>query len=54
MKKDISQTHVEEAPKGISLETIIAVGVFVSDVFPEAALPQFVTAPTSREGRPPC
>ena len=28
MKKDIIQTHVEEAPKGISLETFIAVGVF--------------------------
>jgi hypothetical protein len=28
MKKDTSQTHIEEAPKGISLETIIAVGVF--------------------------
>jgi len=28
MKKEITQTHVEEAPKGISQETIIAVGVF--------------------------
>ncbi len=28
MKKELSQTHIEEAPKGISLETIIAVGVF--------------------------
>ncbi len=28
MKKDIAQSHVEEAPRGMSLETIIAVGVF--------------------------
>ena len=28
MKKDIVQSHAEEAPQGMSLETIIAVGVF--------------------------
>ena len=28
MKKDIAQRHSEEAPRGMSLETIIAVGVF--------------------------
>lgn len=28
MKKEIAQTHAEESPRGISLETIIAVGVF--------------------------
>lgn len=28
MKKEISQSHAEESPTGMSLETIIAVGVF--------------------------
>jgi hypothetical protein len=28
MKKQIAQSQVEEAPRGMSLETIIAVGVF--------------------------
>jgi hypothetical protein len=28
MKKDMVQSHAEEASRGISLETIIAVGVF--------------------------
>jgi hypothetical protein len=28
MKKDTSQIRVEEPPRGMSLETIIAVGVF--------------------------
>ena len=28
MKKDIAQSHAEEAPRGMGLETIIAVGVF--------------------------
>lgn len=28
MKKDMVQSRAEEAPRGMSLETIIAVGVF--------------------------
>jgi len=28
MKKEVTKSHVEEVPTGISLETIIAVGVF--------------------------
>lgn len=28
MKKEIAKTHAEESPRWISLETIIAVGVF--------------------------
>ncbi len=28
MKKEVTKSHVEEVPTGISLEAIIAVGVF--------------------------